>query len=204
LRGLGNQQLKLRNQTDSKIKKLLERRGSLLSINDVIKGTRKDPTSILNSINRLIKDETILEYRYKNKRLVCWPSVQNRIYISTIKKEEEKVKRSKAQIDNLVYKRSGELVLETKKLKEKLKVYEPDTDVLFKKAVKSYDEGTIVKAWGEIDKEKSRLMLERDSDDEKSNDKRWQRIEVLDKRDKILSDRMFRDDIVPMSSVDDD
>jgi len=204
LRGLGKQQLKLRNQTDSKIKKLLERRGSLLSINDVIKGTRKDPTSILNSINRLIKDETILEYRYKNKRLVCWPSVQNRIYISTIKKEEEKVKRSKAQIDNLVYKRSGELVLETKKLKEKLKVYEPDTDVLFKKAVKSYDEGTIVKAWGEIDKEKSRLMLERDSDDEKSNDKRWQRIEVLDKRDKILSDRMFRDDIVPMSSVDDD
>lgn len=204
MRGLGNQQLKLRNQTDSKIKKLLERRGSLLSINDVIKGTRKDPTSILNSINRLIKDETILEYRYKNKRLVCWPSVQNRIYISTIKKEEEKVKRSKAQIDNLVYKRSGELVLETKKLKEKLKVYEPDTDVLFKKAVKSYDEGTIVKAWGEIDKEKSRLMLERDSDDEKSNDKRWQRIEVLDKRDKILSDRMFRDDIVPMSSVDDD
>jgi len=204
LRGLGKQQLKLRSQTDSKIKKLLQRRGSLLSINDVIKGTRKDPTSILNSINRLIKDETILEYRYKNKRLVCWPSVQNKIYISTIKKEEETVKRSKAQIDNLVYKRSGDLVLETKKLKEKLKVYEPNTDELFKKAVKSYDEGTIVKAWGEIDKEKRRLMLEPDSDDEKSNDKRWQRIDVLFKRDKILSDRMFQDDIVPMSSEDDD
>jgi len=89
-----------------------------------------------------------------------------------------------------------------KELEKKLEKYEPDTDKLFKIAEKSLDEGVIASACNYIDREKTELMFNDDYEDEYDeleDEKNWQRVIELDKKYKILLERLQRDDIVPIS-----
>ncbi len=194
MKGLGKLQLKQRRTTENRIKTLLKRKEVILTVSEIIKITKKDPTAIIRAINRLVKDEELIEYRHKNKRLVGWPTRYNMLLVKNFRIQDERFRRSQAQRDIIIEKLAGKMPIRLKKLEKKLAKYEPDTDRLYKIAVKSLDEGVIATAWDYIGKERMRLMLE-SGDDEKA----WQRIKELSKKDKILLERLQRDDIVSIS-----
>jgi len=114
LRGLGKPQIKQRKKTENKIKNLLKKRYAV-NVSEIIRETKMDPSAVIGAIKRLVKEETLIQHKHKNQKLVAFPTPLNRYYFNRLKKEEEKKRRSQAQIDILVEKAAGK---EFKKLKE--------------------------------------------------------------------------------------
>ena len=86
-----------------------------MNVNEIIRETKMDPSAVIGAIKRLVKEEALIQHKHKNRKLVAFPTPLNRYYFNRLKKEEDKKRRSQAQIDILVEKAAGK---EFKKLKE--------------------------------------------------------------------------------------
>jgi len=118
LRGLGKPQIKQRKKTENKIKNFLKRR-RVVNVNEIIREIKMDPTAIIGAIKRLVKEEKLIQHKHKNRKLVGLPTPMNRYYFNRLKKEEEKKRRSQAQIDILVEKAAGKKFLKLKETHKK-------------------------------------------------------------------------------------
>jgi len=120
LRGLGKPQIKQRKKTENKIKNFLKRR-RVVNVNEIIEGTKTDPTAVIGAIRRLVRDRKLIQHKHKNRKLVGLPTPMNRYFVKRLKKEEEKKRRSQAQIDILVEKAAGKRYSKLKETYKKSK-----------------------------------------------------------------------------------
>jgi len=57
-----------------------------MNVNEIIRTTKKDPTAILNAIDRLVESNEIVEYPHKNKKLVGLHIPTNVLVLQGLKK----------------------------------------------------------------------------------------------------------------------